>query len=214
MEKYKLRVGFDFDGVLVYNPLRVLRPFVALFKRIVLGKRKLKFYYPHTRWEKWFWALAHETSIFPAVGFNDLRRLIIQGKIEAFVITARYAYLEKSFWRWLKKNRADKLFSGYYLNKKNEQPHIFKEKIIKKLQLDYYIDDNWDIVNYLNSRLGNSGSRLRYKARFERRTLNFERGQAACEIHWIYNIFDRHISYRHKHPYLKRFLQYIEDCRE
>ena len=186
----KLRIGFDFDGVIAYNPLRIFRLPVTFFKEILLKQKKTKFFIPKTKIEKWFWSLLHETSIFPATGIEDLKKLIRKGKIEAYIITGRYSFLEKSFHRWLKRHKLDNLFTGYYLNKADEQPHLFKEKIIQKLKLDMFIEDNWDIVRYLNSKF-----EIRNSKQFNN-----------VEIHWIYNLLDRTKKYKNKHPYLKKFL--------
>jgi hypothetical protein len=35
-------------------------------------------------------------------------------------------------------------------NENDQQPHLYKETVIKKLKLDYYFDDNWDIVKHLS----------------------------------------------------------------
>src|SRR3989344_4447715 len=186
----KLRIGFDFDGVIAYNPLRVFRLPVTLFQKYILGKKKTYFYLPKSGFGKWFWGLLHETSVFPATGIEDLKKLIRKGKIEAYIITGRYSFLEKSFHRWLKRHKLDNLFTGYYLNKADEQPHLFKEKIIQKLKLDMFIEDNWDIVRYLNSKF-----EIRNSKQFNN-----------VEIHWIYNLLDRTKKYKNKHPYLKKFL--------
>lgn len=36
-----------------------------------------------------------------------------------------------------------------YFNFSNEQPHLFKNRIIKNLKLDYYIDDDLSLLNYV-----------------------------------------------------------------
>ena len=70
------------------------------------------------------------------------------------------------------------------INEKDEQPHEFKRRTIDLLKLDYYVEDNWDVVNYLSQ----------YKK---------------TSIYWIYNIFDRQRNYNDKFPDLKRALQRI-----
>jgi hypothetical protein len=57
--------------------------------------------------------------------------------------------------------------------------------MIKELSIDYFIDDNLDIVEHLNRQL-------------------------KVEIHWIYNIVDRFHPYSQKHPHLLSFIKYIE----
>lgn len=178
----KLKVGFDFDGVVAYNPLRVLRLPLNSLKKLLLQENRLNFYIPKRKLDRFVWSLAHEFSYFPAIGFSDLKKLLKKHKIEAYLITARYAFLEKSFFQWLKRHRLDKDFKGYFFNAKNEQPHKFKERMVKKLDLDVFVDDNLDIVKHLNK-------------------------TTKAEIHWIYNVIDRFNPYRRKHPYLKKFLE-------
>lgn len=61
--------------------------------------------------------------------------------------------------------------------------------MIKRLNLDIFVEDNWDIVDYLNSCFDNKNKRTM--------------------IMWIYNLFDRNTTYLNKYPYLKRAIEYI-----
>ena len=179
-----VKVGFDFDGVLLYNPVRIFRPFVAVIKRLFIKKRALVFYYPHSAFEKFFWRLFHKSSIFVSPGVEDIKQLIKQKKIKAYIITARYNFLGEEFKQWIKKNKFEDIFSEIYFNSKDEQPHLFKERMIKKLGLQVFVEDNFDIVKY-----------LRYKN--------------TAIVMWIYNIFDRGIYHRYKYPDLKRAVNAI-----
>lgn len=179
-----IRVGLDFDGVVAYNPFRVVRPFIAFAKRNVLGVRKLQFFYPQRRWQQIFWIILHESSIFPAPGVDLLRELIEKKIIEVHLVTARYSFLDHHLNAWLKKHNLVGLFKTINWNKQDEQPHIFKEKLIKKLNVDYFIEDNLDIVVYL-----------------EKKKL--------ASIYWIYNIIDRRHSYPYKFPHMREALEAI-----
>ncbi len=76
-----LKVGFDLDGVLLYNPLRVARPIIAFVKFILFNhKRPLTFYYPKTKLEKWLWWFFHKSSLFIAPGFDEIKKLAKQKK--------------------------------------------------------------------------------------------------------------------------------------
>lgn len=190
--KKKLRVGFDFDGVVAYNPLRFVRLPVSWLEQIFSGKEdKVVTYCPRTRLEELIWILIHESSFFPSIGFDELKKILINNEIDCYLMTSRYACLEGSFFRWLKKHGIDKRFKGYFLNKKNEKPHLFKEGLIRKLELDYYIDDNFGIVEYLVEKGRDK------KAGFK------------TQIHWIYNFLERGNPYNNKHPNLKKFLEQI-----
>jgi len=180
------RVGFDMDGVLLYNPARIIRPFMSTVKHFFLPKKQLHFYYPKTSIEKWLFKLAHKSSIYNAPGIEEIKTLVDQGKIEAYLITARYNFLGVSVGRWVKKNRLEKTFSGIFFNKYDEEPHLFKEKMIRKLQLDIYVEDNLDIVNHLKK-------------------------TTQTDVLWIYNILDRSTPFPKKFPHLKNAIKYIVD---
>jgi hypothetical protein len=70
------------------------------------------------------------------------------------------------------------------MNVHDKQPHIHKLETIEELDLDYFIEDNWDIVNHL-------------------------RGRSKTRVLWIYNIIDRNIDYPYKYPYLRKALEHI-----
>ena len=71
----------------------------------------------------------------------------------------------------------------------NEQPHKFKGRVLKELKLDYYIDDNWGIVDYLNQKKKNNEFRT--------------------EIHWVSNFIEMSNPYLYKHKNLETFLHHI-----
>jgi hypothetical protein len=64
--KSKIHIGFDFDGVIAYNPARIIRAPVSLFKRKVLHDSRLHFIYPKHAWQRFIWKLLHESSLYPA----------------------------------------------------------------------------------------------------------------------------------------------------
>lgn len=185
-----LRVGFDLDGVILYNPARIFRPLIALFKKIFIRKRLNKFWIPKKPWERSLWSLAHKSSIFIAPGFNDIKKLVKQNKIKAYLVTARFSFLKYDLQKWLNNRQFNKVFSQVYYNEDDEQPHLFKDKMIKKLNLDFFIEDNWDIVKYLSPK--------------------FEREKSNTKIFWIYNFFDKRIDYIYKFSGLKKAIQLLK----
>lgn len=188
--KPPLKVGFDLDGVLLYNPSRLARPLISWFKKTVLKKTHAKFHIPKTPIEKTIWTLLHKSSIFISPGYQDIKRLVKAGKIDAYLITARYSFLKKDLDKWLNKMHANDTFKQIYYNEHDEQPHLYKEKLIKQLKLDAFIDDNWDIVEYLHKlKLKNAHNTPTY---------------------WVYNFLDRHIAYPHKFPSVSHFIKHLE----
>ena len=175
-------VGFDFDGVVAYNPARLARYPISFFKQNILGIKKVSFFVPKNSVERAFWSLAHESSMFPAYGASRLRNLVKDSRIEAHLVTSRFGFLDPNLQRFLKFWGFTDTFTSVTLNRNEEQPHEFKERIIRAKKLDYFVEDNWDIVSYLATK------------------------KLSTEIHWIYNVFDRNKPYQHKYPYLEKSL--------
>lgn len=185
-----LRVGFDLDGVLLYNPTRIVRPLVAWTKSMLLKKDLYTFHYPRTKLQKLAWLILHKSSLFPADGIETIRELARSKKIEAYIVSARYDSLKSDFHYWIRKMKAPESFTGLYHNDSDEQPHLFKERMIEKLKLDVFIEDNWDIIKYLST--------------------NHQSPITNCKIFWIYNLLDRNIDYKYKFPNLKKAIEKVQ----
>lgn len=184
-----VRVGFDLDGVLLYNPFRIARPIVAFAKRVVIRQTKTKFYVPESSTGQSIWRILHTSSMWIEDGFQNAKKLIKNNKIEGYIITARYGFLQEDFDKWHEKLEAEKYFKKCYVNKNNKQPHVYKNELVQKLDLDYFIEDNWDIV----------------------RALSTDPKNANRKILWIYNAVDHlFISYPYAFPSLKRALEWME----
>lgn len=186
-----LRVGFDLDGVLLYNPARIIRPIVAVIKNNFIKNRRKKFIIPQTPLEKFIWSILHLSSMFIAPGLKDIHKLVKEGKIEAYIITARYSFLKYDFEHWKKKLGTEEYFKACYQNEQDEQPHLFKERMIRELDLDVFVEDNWDIVEHLDKK-------AKEDKKHQRR------------IYWVYNILDRNIEHSHKIPGLQHAVDDIK----
>lgn len=180
--KHVIRIGLDFDGVVAYNPLRVVRAPITFIKQKIIKKKTTEFYIPKTPFMKFLFWVPHQFSFFPGRGMEYLRQLVQEGKVEAYIVSGRYGYLDAQIPKWLKHRKLQDIFTNVYANQKNEQPHLYKERMVKKLQLDYFIEDNLDIVEHLS----------RY---------------TPVRIYWIYNIFDRCHPYPNKFASLEDALK-------
>lgn len=181
----KVRIGIDFDGVLAYNPFRIIRAPVKWFKKRFLGVNKLKFFVPKNELQRWIWSLMHESSILPGVGCELLKELNKDNTYEFFLVTARYGFLKGNMMHWLDKKGLTSVFKIISVNEATEQPHEYKLRKITELKLDYFIEDNFDIVSHVSK---NSNTK----------------------VLWVYNIVDRNQEYKYKFPNLKRALEFIE----
>ena len=183
-----LKVGFDLDGVILYNPIRFVRPIAKLLKPLksfILKQKEEFFYYPESKVEQFLFRLLHKTSFMPDLALKDIKKLVMANKIKAYIITGRYSFLKKDYEIWLKKIKAKTIFTKCYQNQNDLQPNEFKEIMIKKLNLDIYVEDNWDIIQKLNH-------------------------HTKAKIFWITNILDRHIPYSYKFANLKKALQSLK----
>lgn len=186
--KKVLKVGFDLDGVILYNPIRFIRPIAKLLKPLksfFLKQNLDTFYFPQSKFEQYLFRLLHKTSFKPDIAIKDIKQLVEDKKIKAYIVTGRYSFLKSDYENWLKKINAKKIFEACYQNADDLQPNKFKEKMIKKLNLDFYVEDNWDIVQKIKDQ------------------------KSKIKIYWITNILDKNISYEYKFSNLKRALKSI-----
>jgi hypothetical protein len=196
MKNKPLKVGFDLDGVLLYNPARIVRPLISLMKKkkVLLHREQLEFYVPEPGLGQFFWELLHKSSVWVAPGFKKIEQLKKQKLIEPYLITGRFAHLKKDYEKWKLKMGADQLFVKCLMNDEDEQPHLFKERLIKELKLDVFIEDNWDIVQYLDKCFSNSHNK-----------------KLSPKIIWLSNIMDFQIDYPYKVKSLTEALNITND---
>ncbi len=175
MSKQKIRIGFDMDGVLLENPSRIFRSLISRSKKAHLFPRKeLEFYHPESALGKWLWLLVHKSSFRLAGGFSELEKLAADKRLELYVVSARFACLASDTAKWSKAINRQNIFQELYFNERDEQPHLFKLRMMQKLRLDYFVEDNWDVASYLAN------------------------NQSKTEIWWLSNLLDRCIEYPHK----------------
>ncbi len=150
MQSRKIKVGFDFDGVLFYNPTRLLRPFTSWIQRTLLGRKETHFYIPQHPFLKKIGSYLHKTSFRPNIGFKHFIDLVKDPRYEIYIITARLSFVKENLHKLLAKHgvKVENIHT-IYQNIHDEQPHIYKERLLKQLNLDHFVEDNWDIVKHL-----------------------------------------------------------------
>ncbi len=145
-------IGFDFDRVLVNYP-----PFVPawlidwLYRRH--DKKTLTYRIPHSKTEQTLRKISHFHLFRPKISTNTnfIYELHQNHKHHnLYLISSRYKFLEKITHKLLRRYHLADVFSSVNLNTKNEQPHLFKEKAIKRLKINLYIDDDLDLLKHLH----------------------------------------------------------------
>lgn len=142
-------IGFDLDGILIdLPPLVSKRVIDFLYKDH--AKDKLTYRFP-CFWEQKIRQLSHIPGVRPPIKKNcDLiKKLSKTKKCQFYIISGRFSFLEGLTYAWLEKCTFRSCFKAIYLNTKNLQPHIFKEKMLQKLPIEKFIDDDLDTLLYL-----------------------------------------------------------------
>lgn len=143
-----MNIGFDLDKVFIDTP--------PLIPKIVIDKLYKKkdngtlLYRIPGKPEQIFRRITHLSILRPAIKENlEFLRSIPKDKNKLYLISSRFKFLEHRTKRMIKKHQFNKIFDEMFFNFANEQPHIFKNRIIKNLKLDYYIDDDLSLLNYV-----------------------------------------------------------------
>lgn len=156
MEKKKkiIKIAFDLDGVIIDKPPLMPRWLIEwLFKGN--SKNKLHYRFPKTRLEQFIRQLSHSSWLRPPIkkSLEIIKEMAANPRLKLYIISSRYSFLEQKTRQWLVRYLRLKDFTDVYLNIKNEQPHLFKEKILKKIKPDVFIDDDDLLIAYLSLKL-------------------------------------------------------------
>lgn len=149
----KIKIAFDLDGVIIDKPPLIPK---KLLERLFKGGngRKLHYRFPKSKLERLVRKISHFYLFRPPIKSNIefIEKLAKNSKYELYIISGRYSFLKKETDTWLKKRSIDKLFKEVFLNFDDQQPHLFKEEVVKRLKPDIFVDDDCLIVDYLNSK--------------------------------------------------------------
>ncbi len=144
-----MRLGFDLDNVIIsYPPLIPSWLLNQLYKEPDHGK--LQYRIPGF-WEQRGRSLLHFPLLRQAIPHNlvFLRSLKREGKDDLYLISSRFGFLKRQTNRLIKRYQLDKIFRELFFNFNDEQPHLFKDAIVKHLRIERYIDDDLPLLTYL-----------------------------------------------------------------
>ncbi|MFA6249985.1 MAG: hypothetical protein WC686_00585 [Candidatus Shapirobacteria bacterium] len=150
----RLRIAFDLDGVIVDKPPLIPKSLIEKWFRGTKEKT-LNYRIPSSRFEIAVRKLSHFYLFRPPIKENlkavaDLSR---SQRYRLYIISGRYSFLKNETRAWLERRGINSYFHKIYLNSKNEQPYLFKEKILKKIKAEWYVDDDNLIADYLAKNL-------------------------------------------------------------
>ena len=143
-------IGFDFDKVLVNYP-----PFIPDFVIDYLyksHKNGLHYRIPTNPIEILLRKLSHFYLFRPPITANItfVHDLASSGKHQLHLISSRYNFLERITHHLLDRFRLTPDFTSVNLNLDNEQAHLFKLHVIKKLKIDIFVDDDYQLLLFLS----------------------------------------------------------------
>lgn len=147
-----MNIGFDFDKVFIDYP-----PFVPddlinwLFKDN--SKKELTYRFPG-RIEQEVRKISHFGLFRPPIKENIsfVQGLAKKNNHKLFLISGRFGFLKEITQTLLKRYKLEAIFEEMIFNFADQQPHIFKDRVVEKLNLDAYIDDDLELLLFLQKR--------------------------------------------------------------
>ena len=142
-----MNIGFDLDGIFINTPPLVPGQIIEkLYKKRDNG---VLLYRIPSKPEQIFRKTTHLPIFRPPIKQNiEFIKDLSQKGHRLYLISSRFSFLKKETNHLVKKHGLDKIFDKMYFNFDNNQPHIFKEEVIKKLNLDMHIDDDLSLLKF------------------------------------------------------------------
>lgn len=140
------KIGFDLDGVFINSP-----PFIPkqLIEKLYKKSGDRIFYRYPGKLEQMVRILSHAPILRPPIK-SSLSLFKKANVSNTYLISSRFSFLKDRTKQWDRKNDIFKHFKAVYFNDKDEQPHFFKDRIIKKERIDKFIDDDLDLLLFLS----------------------------------------------------------------
>lgn len=147
-----MNIGFDLDEILVSHPPLIPAALIALLYR---GRQKKFLHYRMPgEFEKKLRVFSHHPLFRPVLEKNldFIQELSKRKGYRLHLISSRFSFLKNRTETFVSHNGFKKLFTTIHFNYTDQQPHKFKEEILKKLFLDKYVDDDLPLIEYLAKR--------------------------------------------------------------
>lgn len=150
----KIKIAFDLDGVIIDKPPLIPKSLLEKLFRGCKNNRKLYYRFPKSKFEIFIRKLSHYYLFRPPIKENIdfVKKLAKNEKYQLYIISGRYSFLRLETNNWLEKRGLKGIFEEVFLNDDNEQPHLFKEKMLGKLKINIFVDDDDILVDYLVSK--------------------------------------------------------------
>jgi FMN phosphatase YigB (HAD superfamily) len=146
----KIKIAFDLDGVIVDTPPLIPKSLLELLFRGTT-KEVLHYRFPKSKIERLIRKISHFYLFRPPINKNIefIKELAKNKSYKLYLISGRYSFIKAETENWLNKREIAAMFDRVYLNLNDEQPHLFKERILKEVKPQIFIDDDDLLLNYL-----------------------------------------------------------------
>lgn len=147
-----MNIGFDLDRIFINLPPFVPEKIIDLFYK---GKTKNELNYRlPTRLEQIIRIFSHHHFFRSPITKNMtlIKNLSLANKNKYYLVSSRFSFLKEKTTDLINRYNLDKMFNAMYFNYENRQPHHFKDEILKKLNLDIYVDDDLQLLEYLTDK--------------------------------------------------------------
>lgn len=147
-----MNFGFDLDKIFINFP-PIIPDKVVDFLYKGKANHQLKYRIP-SKIEQKIRIITHHPLFRQPITENIdfVRNLALNKKNKHYLISSRFSFLKQRTDNLIKSHRFDKIFDFMYFNYENKQPHQFKHEVMKKLNLDIYVDDDLHLLRYLIDR--------------------------------------------------------------
>lgn len=143
-----MKIGFDLDKIFIDYP-----PLIpdALIDKLYKEKANGTLLYRTPSGPERLLRQASHLPVFRPVIKNNIQflRSLPKNKYELYLVSSRFDFLEKQTLSRMQELGFDLIFKKMFFNFENQQPHIFKETVLKKLRLDSYVDDDIYLLKYV-----------------------------------------------------------------
>lgn len=144
-----MNIGFDLDKIFINFPSLIPSKIIDLLYK-EKANHELRYRTP-SKIEQIIRAFSHHPLFRLPIteNINYIKNITLKRKNKHYLISSRFDFLKKRTDDLIKHYHFDEIFNTMYFNYSNKQPHQFKNEIMKKLNLDMYVDDDLQLLEYL-----------------------------------------------------------------
>lgn len=143
-----MKIGFDLDKVFIDTPPLV--PTSVINKFYKKRDNGILLYRIPSRPEQLFRKATHVPLLRRGITKNlAFLKGLSKEEYKLYLISSRFKFLESETNALIKTYGLDKIFDTMYFNYDNRQPHEFKNEVLKKLDLDMFIDDDLSLLKHV-----------------------------------------------------------------